>query len=109
MSMLMTYSAPLTMVIESISRLTEFLETITVYPLDNGVGAFAKHRNRSWDLRHSYRIARGGVSCCFAVMIAPYQANLNGTGGGRGWLACCVTASARLASLVSDCRRAAAV
>ena len=59
--MLMTYSAPLTMVIESISRLTEFLETITVYPLDNGVGAFAKHRNRSWDLRHSSLfLPRGG-------------------------------------------------
>ena len=62
MSMLMTYSAPLKMVIAPISRQTEFLETITVYPLDNDVGAFAKHRNRTWDLRHSYRIARGGVS-----------------------------------------------
>ena len=59
---LMTYSAPLKMTIEPVSKETEFLETVTVYPMDNGVGAYAKHKERPWDSRNSYRIVRGGVS-----------------------------------------------
>ena len=42
--------------------LTEFLEAKTIYPLDNGVGVYAKHKHRPWDNRHSFRIARGGVA-----------------------------------------------
>ena len=60
--LLMTYSAPLKMVIEPITRDIEFLETLTVYPIANGVGAYAKHKDRPWDNCNSYRIARGGVS-----------------------------------------------
>ena len=64
MAILMTYSAPLKMVIEPISQQAEFLETITtcIYPLDNGAGVYAKHKYRPWNYRHSFRIARGGVA-----------------------------------------------
>ena len=61
MAGLMTYSAPLKMVLEPIAKETEFLETITSYPLENGVGERARHKQRPWD-RHSYRVARGGVA-----------------------------------------------
>ena len=59
---LMTYSTPLKMVLEPIAKQTEFLETFTIYPLENGVGVYAKHKDRPWDCHNSYRIVRGGVS-----------------------------------------------
>jgi len=50
------------MVLEPITMHTEFLETTTKYPIDEGVGVYARHKYRPWDRRHSYRIARGGVA-----------------------------------------------
>ena len=54
----MTYSAPLKMTVEPVARETEFLETVTVYPIENGVGAYAKHKERPWDNRNSYRMTK---------------------------------------------------
>ena len=50
------------MALEPITMHTEFLETTTLYPMDEGIGVYAKHKYRHWNRRRLYRIAHGGVA-----------------------------------------------
>jgi len=66
---LMKYSDPLVMVTEPVTAVTAFLETSTIYPGTDGVGAYARHKYRPWS-KHSYRIVSGGISGMVDLQVA---------------------------------------